>query len=173
MHVGALRNNNSRLMVEVGADVGCDSIGDRPNAAQLSAYLDLLESEKALPKTIVYNLNPSDNYAIATVLGNFQGGGQAGRLQWGAAWWYNDQWQGMTRHLDDLSNLGLLSEFVGMLTDSRSLLSFPRHEYYRRCLCELLGQDLERGALPDDEAMLGELVRKLCYENANQYFGFG
>lgn len=173
MHIGALRNNSDRLMSEVGADAGCDSIGDMPSVAALSKYLNQLDQEDALPQTILYNLNPAANAAIATVIGNFQDGRKAGKLQWGSAWWFNDQWDGMTQHLNDLSNLGLLSRFVGMLTDSRSLLSFPRHEYYRRCLCELLGTDLQRGALPEDEALVGGLVRDLCYGNAEDYFKLG
>ncbi|MEQ8836312.1 MAG: glucuronate isomerase, partial [Lacipirellulaceae bacterium] len=173
MHIGALRNNSDRLMREVGADAGCDSIGDMPSVAALSRYLNQLDQEDSLPQAILYNLNPAANFAVATVLGNFQDGRCAGKLQWGAAWWYNDQWEGMTRHLNDLSNLGLLSRFVGMLTDSRSLLSFPRHEYYRRCLCELLGSDLERGAIPDDEVLIGGMVRDLCYGNAEAYLGLG
>ncbi|WP_145060907.1 glucuronate isomerase [Adhaeretor mobilis] len=173
LHIGALRNNSTRLMREVGADAGCDSIGDMPSVAALSSYLDQLDQEDALPQTILYNLNPSANFSVGSVIGNFQDGRAAGKLQWGAGWWFNDQWDGMTRHLDDLSNLGLLSRFVGMLTDSRSLLSYPRHEYYRRCLCELLGSDIERGALPRDMEMVGSMVRDLCYGNARDYLGLG
>ena len=139
LHLGALRNNNSRLLATLGRDIGCDSIGDLPQAADLVAYPRPLDREKALPKTILYNLNPSDNYVFATMIGNFQSGGMPGKIQWGSGWWFLDQWEAMQWQLNALSNLGLLSQFVGMLTDSRSFMSYPRHEYFRRCLCDLLG----------------------------------
>ena len=171
LHLGALRNNNRRLFEQAGRDVGCDSIGDWPQAQALSAYLGRLDQENALPKTIVYNLNPADNYVIAAMVGNFQSGGIAGKMQWGSAWWFLDQWEGMQWQLNALSNLGLLSRFVGMLTDSRSFLSYPRHEYFRRCLCDLLGADVQRGAIPDDDQLLGPMIRNICFGNARDYLG--
>ena len=172
LHLGPLRNNNSRMMRRVGADAGCDSIGDRPQAEGLAWFLNELDADDLLPKTILYNLNPRDNEVFATMAGNFNDGTTAGKLQWGAAWWYQDQKNGIERHFDVLSDTGLLSRFVGMLTDSRSFLSFPRHEYFRRILCNLLGQDAARGLLPHDEGLLGELVEDVCYRNARRYFNF-
>ena len=171
LHLGALRNNNSRLLTVLGRDIGCDSIGDLPQAASLSAYLDRLEQEKALPKTILYNLNPGDNYVFATMIGNFQSGEMCGKIQWGSGWWFLDQWEAMQWQMNALSNLGLLSQFVGMLTDSRSFMSYPRHEYFRRCLCDLLGADVERGVIPDEEALLAPMIRNICYGNARDYLG--
>ena len=170
-HIGALRNNNSRLMHRVGADAGCDSTGDEQVAAPLSRFLDRLDRQEKLPKTILYALNPKDYDALGTMTGNFQDGTMPGKLQLGAAWWFNDQKDGIIRHLHALSNLGLLSRFVGMITDSRSFLSFPRHEYFRRILCNLLGADVENGELPDDMAHLGKIVQDICYHNAVNYFG--
>jgi len=171
LHLGALRNCNARLFEQLGRDIGCDSIGDWPQAQALSAYLGRLEQENVLPKTIVYNLNPADNYAIAAMVGNFQSGGVAGKMQWGSGWWFLDQWEGMQWQINALSNLGLLSRFVGMLTDSRSFLSYPRHEYFRRCLCDLLGTDVQRGAIPDDDGLLGPMIRNICHGNARDYLG--
>lgn len=171
LHLGARRNNNQRLRQLVGADIGCDSIGDWPQIDRLCDYLNDLDRRGTLPKTIVYNLNPADNYAVATALGNFQDGSLAGKLQWGSGWWFLDQKEGMTWQLNALSNLGLLSRFVGMLTDSRSLLSFPRHEYFRRLLCQLLGHDVVQGELPDDDQLLLPLVKGICFENARDLLG--
>ena len=172
LHLGPLRNNNRRLLRDVGADVGCDSIGDRPQAEGLSYFLGQLDEEGRCPKTILYNLNPRDNEVFATMAGNFNDGSQAGKMQWGSAWWFLDQKDGMERQLDVLSNMGLLSRFVGMLTDSRSFLSFPRHEYFRRILCNMLGEDVRRGLVPHDVDLLGSLVADVCYRNARDYFGF-
>jgi glucuronate isomerase len=169
IHVGALRNNNKRLFDQLGRDVGCDSIGDWPQAQSLSNYLSLLEQENALPKTILYNLNPADNLVFATMIANFQSSECAGKLQWGSGWWFLDQWEGMQWQMNALSNQGLLSRFIGMLTDSRSFLSYPRHEYFRRCLCDLLGSDVERGAIPDDDNLLGPLIRNICFHNSKAY----
>lgn len=171
LHLGAQRNNNSRLLKALGADTGCDSIGDWPQAANLSRYLDALDSEGSLPKTIIYNLNPADNYVVGTMIGNFQDGSAAGKIQFGSGWWFLDQKEAMEWQMNALSNLGLLSRFVGMLTDSRSFLSYPRHEYFRRILCNLIGRDVENGELPADFELLGGLVRGVCYENAKGYFG--
>jgi glucuronate isomerase len=170
LHLGALRNNNTRLMRQVGPDTGFDSIGDFPQASALAAYLDKLDQQNTLPKTIIYNANPADNYVYATMLGNFQDGTIPGKVQLGAGWWFLDQKEAMEWQLNALSNLGLLSRFVGMVTDSRSFMSYPRHEYYRRVLCNLIGRDVENGELPDDEALLGTLVRNLCCANAERYF---
>lgn len=169
LHLGALRNNNTRLLRQAGPDTGFDSIGDFPQAAALAAYLDLLDREAALPKTIIYNNNPIDNYVFATMLGNFQDGTIPGKIQMGSGWWFLDQKEGMEWQINALSNLGLLSRFVGMVTDSRSFMSYPRHEYFRRVLCNLLGRDVENGELPDDESLLGPMIRNICYANARQY----
>ena len=155
----------------LGRDTGFDSIGDLPQIDALGRYLDRLEQENALPKTIVYNLNPADNYAFATMIGNFQDGSVAGKIQFGSGWWFLDQKEAMEWQLNALSNNGLLSHFVGMLTDSRSFMSYPRHEYFRRVLCNLLGREMENGELPNDEAMIGALVERICYTNAREYFG--
>jgi len=171
-HLGALRNNNTRLYKQLGPDIGCDSIGDAPQALALSRFLDRLDQRGKLAKTILYNLNPRDNEVIATMLGNFQGDGIPGKIQMGSGWWFLDQLDGMTRQIEALSQLGLLSRFVGMLTDSRSFLSYTRHEYFRRLLCNILGADMARGLLPDDLEMIGAMVRDICYENARRYFGF-
>ena len=172
MHLGAMRNVNDRLYAELGPDVGCDSIGDFEQGRPLGRYLGRLAGKDALPKTVLYNLNPRDNYLFATMIGNFQGGGIAGRMQFGSGWWFLDQKEGMTWQINALSNLGLLGHFVGMLTDSRSFMSYPRHEYFRRLLCQLIGEDVENGELPDDRELLGNLVRKVCYDNAASFFGF-
>ena len=169
LHLGALRNNNTRLLRLLGPDTGFDSIGDFPQAQRLAAFLDRLDEENALPRMILYNVNPADNYAFGTMLGNFQDGSMAGKLQWGASWWFLDQKEGIEWQLNALSNLGLLSRFVGMITDSRSFMSYPRHEYFRRVLCHLLGRDVESGEVPDDESLLGPMIRNICYQNAARY----
>ena len=172
LHLGPLRNNSSRQFRVLGPDVGFDSIGDWPQAEALSRYLDYLDSEGSLPKTILYNVNPADNYVMGTMAGNFMDGSVAGKVQWGAGWWFLDQREGMEWQINALSNLGLLSHWVGMLTDSRSFMSFPRHEYFRRIFCNLLARDAARGEVPDDFALLGDLVQRVCYGNARRYFGF-
>lgn len=171
LHLGAMRNNNSRLLEACGVDSGFDSIGDFNQARGLAAYLDMLDRTGELPKTILYNLNPADNYIFATMIGNFQDGSIPGKMQFGSGWWHLDQKEGMEWQLNALSSLGLLSRFVGMLTDSRSFLSYSRHEYFRRILCNLIGRDVDKGELPSDIQMLGNLVRDICYRNAENYFG--
>jgi glucuronate isomerase len=171
-HIGALRNNNTRLFRRLGADTGFDSIGDIPVAIPMSRFLDRLDIENKLAKTILYNLNPADNEVMATMLGNFQDGSVPGKIQWGSGWWFLDQKDGMIKQMNALSTLGLLSRFVGMLTDSRSFLSYPRHEYFRRILCNLLGNDVVNGEIPYDKALLGSMVEDICYNNARKYFGF-
>lgn len=171
-HIGALRNNNTRMLNQYGPDGGFDSIGDFPVARAMAGFLDRLDQEGRLAKTILYNLNPADNEVMATMIGNFQDGSVPGKIQWGSGWWFLDQKDGMEKQLNALSNLGLLSRFVGMLTDSRSLLSYPRHEYFRRILCNLVGRDIENGELPDDKAWLGKMIEDICYNNANNYFLF-
>jgi glucuronate isomerase len=171
LHLGALRNANRRRLAEFGPDTGYDSIGDWPQAEPLARYLDQLETAGKLPKMILYNLNPADNYVLATMIGNFQDGSIPGKLQFGSGWWFLDQKQGMEWQLNALASVGLLSRFVGMLTDSRSFMSYPRHEYFRRLLCNLLGSDVERGEIPNDLGLLSNLVRGICFENAKAYFG--
>ncbi|SMB98642.1 D-glucuronate isomerase [Hymenobacter roseosalivarius DSM 11622] len=171
-HLGALRNTNTRQLRQLGPDTGWDSMGDFPQGRTLATFLDRLDSSDQLAKTILYNLNPADNELMATMTGNFQDGTVAGKVQWGSGWWFLDQKDGMEKQINALSNMGLLSQFVGMLTDSRSFLSYPRHEYFRRVLCNLLGTDVENGELPDDMALLGGIVENICYYNARQYFGF-
>lgn len=171
LHLGALRNNSTRLMTSFGPDAGCDSMGDRPQAVALSAFLDSLDRTNELPRTILYNLNPADNYLFAAMAGNFQDSSLPGKIQVGSAWWFLDQKEGIEAQLNTLSNLGLLSRFVGMVTDSRSFLSFPRHEYFRRVLCNLLGRDMESGELPNDPDLIGSMVAKICYGNAQEYLG--
>ncbi len=172
LHLGAIRNNNDKLTQQFGADAGCDSIGDYKQAEGLSHFLNRLDAENKLPKTILYNLNPRDNEVFATMVGNFNSDGGINKVQWGAAWWFLDQKDGMEKQLNILSNMGLLSRFVGMLTDSRSFLSFPRHEYFRRILCNLLGEDIENGELPNDIEWIGTMVKNICYYNAKEYFQF-
>jgi len=172
LHLGAHRNASTRRFREIGPDSGFDSIGDLPQVEALGAYLDRLDEENALPKMIVYNVNPSDNYAFATMIGNFQDGRIAGKLQFGGAWWFLDQKEAMEWQINTLSNVGLLSRFVGMLTDSRSFMSYPRHEYFRRVLCNLIGRDMENGEFPDSDELAGPLIRNLCYGNAKRYLGF-
>lgn len=169
-HVGALRNNSSRMMKQIGADTGFDSISDVPVAQSMSKFLDKLDKENRLAKTMLYNLNPADNEVFATMTGNFQDGTYPGKIQWGAGWWFLDQKFGMEKHLDALSSLGLLSRFVGMLTDSRSFLSYPRHEYFRRILCNCLGTDIENGEMPADFDLVGKMVQDISYNNAKNYF---
>ncbi|XZF16290.1 glucuronate isomerase [Chitinophagaceae bacterium MMS25-I14] len=171
-HLGALRNNNSRMMRTLGPDTGWDSIGDFGQARSLSRFLDKLDSNNTLAKTILYNLNPADNELMATMIGNFNDGSAAGKIQWGSAWWFLDQKDGMVRQMNALSNMGLLSRFVGMLTDSRSFLSFPRHEYFRRLLCNLLGEEMENGELPYDIEWIGKIVKDICFYNARNYFNW-
>lgn len=170
LHLGALRNNNRRLLGKLGPDTGFDSIGDFPQARSLSRYLDSLDSTGELPRTVLYNLNPADNYVFATLAGNFQDGTIAGKVQFGSGWWFLDQKEAMEWQMTALANLGLLSRFVGMLTDSRSFLSYTRHEYFRRVLCNLLGAQIDRGEIPADIALVGGMVRNICFANARDYF---
>jgi glucuronate isomerase len=171
LHLGAMRNVNTRMMQKLGRDTGWDSIGDWPQMTPLAGYLDQLEREDSLPKMVLYNLNPADNFALATMIGNFQDGRTPGKMQFGSGWWYLDQKEAIEWQLNALSNVGLLSRFVGMLTDSRSFMSFPRHEYFRRVLCNLLGSEMEAGLLPSDEQLVGNMVHNICFQNAAQYFG--
>ncbi len=170
LHLGAMRNVNADLFARLGPDIGCDSIGDFEQGRPLGRYLGRLAARGILPKTILYNLNPRDNYLFATMIGNFQGG-VPGKMQFGSGWWFLDQLEGMTWQINALSNLGLLGRFVGMLTDSRSFMSYCRHEYFRRLLCQIIGDDAEKGLLPRDMGLLGALVEKVCYRNAAGYFG--
>jgi glucuronate isomerase len=170
LHIGPLRNNCTRLFKKAGPDIGCDSIGDLEVAQPLSKFLDRLDEQGKLPKTILYNLNPRDNALFATMVGNFQDGSVPGKMQYGSGWWFLDQKDGMEDQMRTLANMGLLSRFVGMLTDSRSFLSYPRHEYFRRIVCNLLGNDVEAGLLPNDLDLLGEMVEDIAYNNAKDYF---
>jgi glucuronate isomerase len=171
-HLGALRNNNSRMLSKLGPDTGWDSIGDFSQASALSKFLNKLDSEDKLAKTIIYNLNPADNELMASMIGNFNDGSVAGKIQFGSGWWFLDQKDGIIKQLNALSNMGLVSRFVGMLTDSRSFLSFPRHEYFRRILCNLFGDEIENGELPNDTKWVGQIIQDICYNNANAYFGW-
>ena len=171
-HFGALRNNNSRMMRALGPDMGCDSIGDFEIARSLAKLLDRLDTQNRLTKTILYNINPRDNELMAAMIGNFQDGSIPGKLQYGASWWFLDQLDGMKKQIEALSNSGILSQFVGMLTDSRNFLSYPRHEYFRRLLCNILGAEMEKGLIPDDIKLIGGIVRDICYFNAKRYFEF-
>jgi glucuronate isomerase len=171
-HLGALRNNNERMMQQLGPDTGWDSIGDFSQAKALAVFLNKLDSDNKLAKTILYNLNPADNELMATMIGNFNDGSAAGKIQFGSAWWFLDQKDGMVKQINALSNMGLLSRFVGMLTDSRSFLSYPRHEYFRRILCNLFGEEIENGELPDDIEWIGKVIQDICYRNAREYFGW-
>ena len=168
LHIGPQRNNNTRLFKTIGPDIGCDSIGDWPQSASLAGFLDRLEQDSALPRTILYNNNPMDNFTFATMIGNYQGG-TPGKMQFGSGWWHADQQEGMEWQMKALANTGLLSRFIGMLTDSRSFLSFPRHEYFRRTLCNMLGNWMVSGVIPNDQALIGEMVRRICYQNAADY----
>ncbi|EDY83387.1 glucuronate isomerase [Verrucomicrobiia bacterium DG1235] len=170
LHVGAIRNNNSRMFRSLGPDTGFDSIGDFPQVQSMSQFLDSLDTTGELPKTVIYNLNWADNYAMATMLGNFQDGTVPGKIQLGSGWWFLDQKEGMEAQINALSNLGLLSRFVGMLTDSRSFLSYPRHEYFRRILCDMLGNDIEKGEVPADMDLVGNMVKGISYSNAEKFF---
>jgi glucuronate isomerase len=172
LHLGALRNNNDRLLKQLGPDTGFDSIGDFPQANALSAYLNRLDADNLLPKTVIYNLNPADNYIFATMIGNFQDGTIPGKIQYGSGWWFLDQQEGMEWQINALSSLGLLSRFIGMITDSRSFMSYPRHEYFRRTLCNLIGRDIESGAIPNDEKLIGPMIQNICYANAKNYLAF-
>ncbi len=171
LHLGALRSNNTRMFNAVGPDTGFDSIGDTPQVETMGKFFDSLDQTNQLPKTVVYNLNWSDNYSVATMLGNFQDGVIPGKMQLGTGWWHLDQKEAMAAQMNALSNLGLFPRFVGMLTDSRSFLSYPRHEYFRRILCNLVGTDVENGELPKDMELVGGMVRNICYQNAVDYFG--
>ncbi len=172
LHLGALRNNNDRLLAQLGPDTGFDSIGDFAQASTLAAYLNKLDSENKLPKTVIYNLNPADNYVFATMIGNFQDGTIPGKIQYGSGWWFLDQKEGMEWQINALSQLGLLSRFIGMITDSRSFMSYPRHEYFRRTLCNLIGKDIVSGAIPNDERLVGPMIKNICYANAKNYMEF-
>ena len=171
-HLGALRNNNARALRTLGPDTGWDSIGDWSQAKAISKFLDRLDEHNQLAQTIIYNLNPRDNEMIAAMIGNFNDGSVVGKIQFGSGWWFLDQKDGMEKQMNALSNMGLLSRFVGMLTDSRSFLSFPRHEYFRRILCNLLGNEIENGELPNDIEWIGQMVQNICYHNAKEYFKF-
>ena len=171
-HLGALRNNNSRMLKQLGPDTGWDSVGDFSQAKALAKFLDRLDRDNKLAKTIIYNLNPADNELFATMIGNFNDGSAAGKIQWGSSWWFLDQKDGMTKQINALSNMGLLSRFIGMLTDSRSFLSFPRHEYFRRLLCNLFGEEIENGELPNDIEWIGKVIQDICFNNAKNYFNW-
>lgn len=170
LHIGAIRNNSTRMFRQLGSDSGFDSIGDNPVAWPLARLLDAMDTNDQLPKTILYCLNPRDNEVLATMAGNFQGAGMAGKMQFGSGWWFNDQRDGMLRQLEQLAQMGLLSQFVGMLTDSRSFLSYTRHEYFRRILCNLFGEWVRDGIVPHDEAALGAMLQDICFHNARRYF---
>src|SRR5215203_4929212 len=171
-HLGALRNNNSRMLKQLGPDTGWDSMGDFSQGRALAKFLDRLDTNNQLAKTILYNLNPADNELMATMIGNFNDGSVQGKIQYGSGWWFLDQKDGMVKQLNALSNMGLLSRFVGMLTDSRSFLSFPRHEYFRRILCNLFGEEIEDGELPNDIKWVGKVIQDICFNNAKNYFGW-
>lgn len=170
LHLGAQRNNSTRMFKLLGADTGFDSMSDRPFALELASLLNAMDITNELPKTILYCLNPRDNEMMATMIGNFQGGGIAGKVQFGSGWWFNDQKDGMQRQMEQLSQLGLLSQFVGMLTDSRSFLSYTRHEYFRRILCNMIGQWVENGEAPNDMNLLSQMIKDICFNNAKTYF---
>jgi len=171
-HLGALRNNNARMLNQLGPDTGWDSIGDFSQGKALAKFLGKLDTENKLAKTIIYNLNPADNELMATMVGNFNDGSVAGKVQYGSAWWFLDQKDGMVKQMNALSNMGLLSKFVGMLTDSRSFLSFPRHEYFRRILCNLFGEEIENGEMPNDIEWVGNIIQDICYRNVRNYFNW-
>ncbi|MFT3681446.1 MAG: glucuronate isomerase [Ferruginibacter sp.] len=171
-HLGAIRNNNSRMMRQLGPDTGWDSIGDFSHAKAIAKFLDRLDSTDQLAKTILYNLNPADNELMATMIGNFNDGSAKGKIQFGSGWWFLDQKDGMTKQINALSNMGLLSCFIGMLTDSRSFMSYPRHEYFRRLLCNILGEEIENGEIPNNTEWIGKIVQDICFNNAKKYFGW-
>lgn len=171
-HVGAFRNTNARKFRELGPDTGWDSIGDYRQGEALVKFLNRLDNGNKLAKTIIYNLNASDNDLFAAMTGNFNDGAIAGKIQFGSAWWFHDQLDGMTKQMNSLSNIGLISRFIGMLTDSRSFLSFPRHEYFRRLLCRLFAEDMQQGLIPNDISWIGSIVQDICYGNAKRYFPF-
>lgn len=171
-HLGPIRNNNTRLLHSIGADAGVDSIGDFSQAATLSIFLDALDHKNQLAKTILYNINPADNEVFATMCGNFNDGEIRGKIQYGSGWWFLDQKDGIEKQLHALSNMGTISTFVGMITDSRSFLSYSRHDYFRRVLCNILGDEMEKGLLPNDVTWVGSMVQKICYDNAKEYFNF-
>jgi glucuronate isomerase len=171
-HLGALRNNNTRMLQQLGPDTGWDSTGDFSQSRSLARFLNNLDSKDQLTKTILYSLNSGDNELLATMIGNFNDGSVPGKIQFGSAWWFLDQKDGMTKQLNALSNMGLVSRFVGMLTDSRSFLSYPRHEYFRRILCNLFGEEVEKGELPNDIEWIGKLIQDICYHNAANYFNW-
>ena len=171
-HLGAMRNNNTRMYHKLGPDTGWDSIGNYPQAHGLSRFLDALDQTNQLTKTILYNLNPADNEIMATMIGNFNDGNSRGKVQWGSGWWFLDQLEGMTDQINTLSNMGMISSFIGMLTDSRSFLSFPRHEYFRRLICNLFGEDMKKGRIPNDLEFIGGIIQDICYRNAKSYFNF-
>ncbi len=172
IHIGALRNNNERMYRKLGADVGFDSINDSCIAEPLAKFLNHMEKRDMLPKTVLYILNPKDNYVLGTMLGNFQKAPFPGKIQFGSGWWFNDQQDGMREQMKALSNLGLLSRFIGMLTDSRSFISYPRHEYFRRILCSVIGEWVENGEYPNDRERLKMIIQNICYYNAKEYFDF-
>ncbi len=172
LHIGALRNNNRRMYDKLGPDTGYDSINDLCIAEDLAAFLNNLEYDNNLPKTILYTLNPKDNYVLGTMLGCFQGTTCPGKIQFGSGWWFNDQRDGMEGQMTSLANLGMIARFVGMLTDSRSFVSYPRHEYFRRIFCNLIGKWVEEGEYPEDYDTLKEIVQGVCYFNAKNYFQF-
>lgn len=171
IHYGVIRNNNTRLFKKLGPNTGFDSIGDFEIALPMARFLDKLDRNNQLAKTVIYNINPGDNELIATMLGNFNDGSIPGKIQFGSGWWFLDQKDGMTKQMNALSNMGLLSRFVGMLTDSRSFLSYPRHEYFRRILCNLIGTDIENGEIPDDIELVGNMIENISFNNAKEYFG--
>lgn len=171
LHIGAMRNNNSRRFRSLGPDTGFDSIGDYKVARSLSTFLDILDNGDRLPKTILFNINPKENGTLASMVGNFQDGSIPGKIQYGPAWWFLDTKIGMTNQINILSDMGMLSKFVGMVTDSRSFLSYPRHEYFRRILCNILGEEIEKGEIPNDLELIGNIVKDICYNNAKNYFG--
>ncbi len=169
-HLGPVRNNNTRLNKKLGADSGFDSIGDFPQAVRMATFFDQLDQQDQLAKTVIYNINPADNEVFASMIGNFNDGSVKGKMQFGSGWWFLDQKEGMEKQLNAFSNMGLVSTFIGMITDSRSFLSFPRHEYFRRILCNLFGEEMEKGLLPNDQAWIGDIVKNICYYNAKEYF---
>lgn len=172
LHLGPIRNNNTRMFHALGPDSGFDSVGDLPMARPLAKFLDRLDREDRLTRTVLYTINPAANMMLATMTGNFQDGSVPGKIQFGSGWWFNDQLDGMRQHLETLSQTGILSRFIGMLTDSRSFLSYPRHDYFRRLLCNIFGDDIHLGLLPKTPGLIGQMLQDICYGNAVRYFGF-